>query len=124
MASIGRNFNVTFAQSLLVVAGICIFAQPGNCEDSLQLQIEKRDPKALSERDFWWIIELSREDCRGDRRRQLSALRESLGRLSPNEVAAFHAHFYRAIDEANTWDCFGSARRWVRVCGVSELRVD
>ncbi|NQU23254.1 MAG: DUF4240 domain-containing protein [Candidatus Nealsonbacteria bacterium] len=69
--------------------------------------VPKEIARHLSEDEFWWLIEITREQSHGSQERQLLALRKALRDRTPDEIEAFQWHFMRLRYKACTWDLWG-----------------
>lgn len=67
----------------------------------------------MTETEFWGLIDESRaamtDERDGNMARQEARLRELLERLLPQEIVAFHRHFYTFVTRAFHWDLWAVA---------------
>jgi len=90
------NFLVAAALLLMSWAGITPAEAQAANED------------AMTDDRFWSIIDRTTE-FEADSERQLLALRQVLGELTPTEIEAFERAFHREQKRAYSWDLWGAA---------------
>jgi hypothetical protein len=86
---------ITVAAVYVASSGICQ-AQPAGPE------------QAMSDDKFWALIERTVAD-ESDPLLQLESLAAALNELSPDDIEAFDAAFWRQMNRAYTWDLWGAA---------------
>lgn len=62
----------------------------------------------MSDDTFWALIDQSAKH-ESDPEQQLAVLKAGLSRLSPEEIEAFDAAFWRQMSRSYTWDLWGAA---------------
>jgi hypothetical protein len=93
--AIGRHTPATLEQLPATVAGTA------DHRGSLMVQ-------PMNEDRFWALIGTTAA-FESDQRRQLSALRASLEKLSPDDIAAFDVAFNEEMKRSYSWDLWGAA---------------
>ena len=71
----------------------------------------------MNKRQFWELIALSRQEARGDDRKQEKALEKRLRELPPREIVSFNKHFDEYRDRAYHWDLWGAVYVIRNGCG-------
>jgi len=76
---------------------------------ALAITLRTAENPAMTEEQFWQIIQRSFDACGGDTDEQTDALAEQLEPLSPDEIRAFEKIFYQKHHLAYSWDLWGAA---------------